>query len=121
MSRLLHRSCDSRFSELLELFQGQRSKPQVISELFWASLHGIAELTRTKRFPRSRQKERVLAECWHRKASAKRPCATCNLPCSTDSPPISRATCKNSRLSDLSMETQGSNHSPPFPDNGVRL
>ena len=30
----------------------------IISELFWASLHGIAELTRTKRFPRSRQKER---------------------------------------------------------------
>jgi AcrR family transcriptional regulator len=49
------------FSQLRELFQGQRSKPEVISELFWASLHGIAELTRTKRFPftRSRQKERV--------------------------------------------------------------
>jgi hypothetical protein len=28
-------------------------------KLFWASLHGIAELTRTKRFPRSRQKKRV--------------------------------------------------------------
>ena len=49
------------FSQLLELFQGQNSKPEVISELFWASLHGIAELTRTKRFPRSRQKERVRA------------------------------------------------------------
>ena len=47
------------FSQLMELFQGQISKPEVISELFWASLHGIAELTRTKRFPRSRQKERV--------------------------------------------------------------
>ena len=47
------------FSQLMELFQGQSSKPEVISELFWASLHGIAELTRTKRFPRSRQKERV--------------------------------------------------------------
>ena len=47
------------FSRLLELFQGQSSKPEVISELFWASLHGIAELTRTKRFPRIRQKERV--------------------------------------------------------------
>src|SRR5579862_9275773 len=47
------------FSQLLELFRGQSSKPEVISELFWASLHGIAELTRTKRFPRSRQKERV--------------------------------------------------------------
>jgi AcrR family transcriptional regulator len=47
------------FSQLMELFQGKRSKPEVISELFWASLHGIAELTRTKRFPRSRQKDRV--------------------------------------------------------------
>src|SRR5215813_2696908 len=47
------------FSQLLELFPGQRSKSEVISELFWASLHGIAELTRTKRFPPSRQKERV--------------------------------------------------------------
>jgi AcrR family transcriptional regulator len=47
------------FSQILELFQGQVSKPEVVSELFWASLHGIAELTRTKRFPPSRQKERV--------------------------------------------------------------
>ena len=47
------------FSQLLELFQGQGSKPEVVSELFWASLHGIAELTRTKRFPPRRQKERV--------------------------------------------------------------
>src|SRR5579862_2839203 len=47
------------FSQLMELFQGQSSRPEVISELFWASLHGIAELTRTKRFPPSRQKERV--------------------------------------------------------------
>ncbi len=49
------------FSQLLELFQGQGAKSEVLSELFWASLHGIAELTRTKRFPRSRQKERVRA------------------------------------------------------------
>jgi len=49
------------FSQLLELFPGQRSKSQVIAELFWASLHGIAELTRTKRFPHRRQNERVRA------------------------------------------------------------
>ena len=49
------------FSQLLELFEGQSSKPEVLSELFWASLHGIAELTRTKRFPGSRQKARVRA------------------------------------------------------------
>ena len=49
------------FSQLLELFQGPSSKSEVITELFWASLHGIAELTRTKRFPPSRQKERVRA------------------------------------------------------------
>src|SRR6202012_4436598 len=47
------------FSQLMELFQGQSSKSEVISELFWASLHGIAELTRTKRFKRSRRKERL--------------------------------------------------------------
>lgn len=47
------------FSQVLELFQGQGAKSEVLSELFWASLHGIAELTRTKRFPRSRQEERV--------------------------------------------------------------
>jgi hypothetical protein len=47
------------FSQLLELFQGQNSKPEIVAELFWASLHGTAELTKTKRFPPSRQKERV--------------------------------------------------------------
>ena len=49
------------FSQILDLFQGQSAKPEVLSELFWASLHGIAELTRTGRFPPSRQKERVRA------------------------------------------------------------
>jgi AcrR family transcriptional regulator len=49
------------FSQLLELFQGHGSRPEVLTELFWASLHGIAELSRTKRFPPIRQKERVRA------------------------------------------------------------
>ena len=49
------------FAQLLELFPGQRSRSEVLSELFWAGLHGIVELTRTKRFPPSRQKERVRA------------------------------------------------------------
>jgi len=49
------------FSQFLELFPEQSSNPEVLSELFWATLHGIVELTRTKRFPRSRQKERVRA------------------------------------------------------------
>lgn len=49
------------FAQVLELFLGQGSKSEVLSELFWASLHGIAELTRTKRFPPSRHKERVRA------------------------------------------------------------
>lgn len=59
------------FSQILELFQGQNSKSAVISELFWASLHGIAELSRTKRFPPSRQKERVktLVEIFSPKAN----------------------------------------------------
>lgn len=49
------------FSQLLELFEGQSSMAEVTTEVFWASLHGIAELTRTRRFPLSRQKERVTA------------------------------------------------------------
>ena len=49
------------FAQLLELFPGQGSKSEVLTELFWATLHGIAELTRTERFPPSRQKERVRA------------------------------------------------------------
>jgi AcrR family transcriptional regulator len=49
------------FSQFLELFRGQSSKPEILSELFWASLHGIAGLTRTRRFPPARQKERVRA------------------------------------------------------------
>ena len=49
------------FSQFLELFPGQKSRSDVQSEMFWASLHGIAELTRTKRIPPSRQKERVRA------------------------------------------------------------
>jgi AcrR family transcriptional regulator len=49
------------FSQLLALFEGHSSRPEVLSELFWVILHGIAELTRTKRLPPSRQKERVRA------------------------------------------------------------
>ena len=59
MMRLRLRRLRFAFSQLLGLFQAQSSKSEVITELFWASLHGIAELTRTKRFPRNRQKERV--------------------------------------------------------------
>jgi len=47
------------FSQLQALFQGHSSRPEVLAELFWATLHGIAELTRTKRFPPNRQRERV--------------------------------------------------------------
>jgi AcrR family transcriptional regulator len=49
------------FAQLMELFKNPGSKSEVLSEIFWASLHGLAELTRTKRIPRSRQKERVKA------------------------------------------------------------
>jgi AcrR family transcriptional regulator len=47
------------FSQLLELFQNPTPDAEVLSELFWANLHGIAELSRTRRFRPSRQKERV--------------------------------------------------------------
>jgi AcrR family transcriptional regulator len=57
------------FAQLMELFKSQGSKSEVLSELFWAGLHGLAELTRTKRLPRSRQKERlkVLVELFNRR------------------------------------------------------
>ena len=47
------------FSQLLELFSAQTPNPEVVTELFWACLHGIADLTRTKRFPPKRQKDRL--------------------------------------------------------------
>ena len=47
------------FDQILDLFSKQGAKAPVLAELFWASLHGIAELTRTKRFPPKRQKERI--------------------------------------------------------------
>ena len=46
------------FSQILLLFPKQGLKAPRLAELLWASLHGIAELTRTKRFPQKRQKER---------------------------------------------------------------
>jgi AcrR family transcriptional regulator len=56
------------FSQLFALFEERGSKAEVLAELLWAGLHGMAELTRTKRFPRSRQKERlkVLVELFMR-------------------------------------------------------
>jgi AcrR family transcriptional regulator len=49
------------FAQLLELFKGREPSAELTSEVFWASLHGLAELSRTKRLPRSRQKERIRA------------------------------------------------------------
>ena len=49
------------FAQLQELLPGKSSKSEVTTELFWASLHGIAELTRTKRLRPIRQKERLKA------------------------------------------------------------
>ena len=47
------------FAQILEVFQVHGLKSIVLPELFWAGLHGIADLTRTRRLPRSRQKKRV--------------------------------------------------------------
>jgi AcrR family transcriptional regulator len=49
------------FSQLLELFSTRTPNPEVVTELFWANLHGIADLTRTGRFPPKRRKERLKA------------------------------------------------------------
>ena len=47
------------FSQLQALFQGHNAHSEVLAELFWGNLHGIADLTRTRRLPPVRQKERV--------------------------------------------------------------
>ncbi len=47
------------FDQILDLFSEQGAEAPVLAELFWASLHGIAELTKTKRFPPKRHKERI--------------------------------------------------------------
>ena len=47
------------FSQIVQLFSEQSTKAEILSELFWASLHGIAELIRTKRLPPKRQKVRL--------------------------------------------------------------
>lgn len=47
------------FAQLLNLFTAGPSRSETLAELLWASLHGIAELTRTARLPRSRQKDRI--------------------------------------------------------------
>ena len=47
------------FGQILGLFSDQGAKAPGLAELFWASIHGIAELTRTKRFPPKCQKERI--------------------------------------------------------------
>ena len=47
------------FAQLAALFEGQGSGSEILSELLWASLHGIVDLARSKRLPPSRKKERL--------------------------------------------------------------
>ncbi len=47
------------FSQVRQLFLGQGSKSATFAEVFWANLHGLADLTRTRRLPPKRQKERL--------------------------------------------------------------
>ena len=49
------------FSQVLELFSEQALKAEVFAELFWANIHGVADLTRSGRLPPKRQKERLKA------------------------------------------------------------
>ena len=49
------------FSQLLELFPEQSARSEIMAESFWATLHGLADLTRTKRLPPKGQKERLRA------------------------------------------------------------
>ena len=47
------------FSQLLELFSPRTPNPEVFTELFWASLYGIADLRGTGRFPPPRPERAV--------------------------------------------------------------
>ena len=47
------------FLQLRRLFETMGPHADVHAEVFWSSLHGLAQLTGTKRLPPSRQKERV--------------------------------------------------------------
>ncbi len=60
------------FSQVLELFSEQSERSGTVAELFWANLHGVAELTRTGRFPPKQQKARlrVLVEIFSLNASS---------------------------------------------------
>lgn len=54
------------FAQVLALFPGSGARAEAQAEVFWASLHGVAELQRTGRLPPRRQKERLgaLAEAF---------------------------------------------------------
>lgn len=47
------------FLQIFVLFEAHGKAAPVLAEVFWANLHGIAELTRTGRFPPLRRKERL--------------------------------------------------------------
>ena len=47
------------FLQLKQLFTEHSLQPEVLSEVFWASLHGLADLAQTRRLPPQRQKERL--------------------------------------------------------------
>ena len=49
------------FAQLVALFADRSGGADVLPELFWAALHGTAELMRTGRFPKGRQNRRVSA------------------------------------------------------------
>ena len=49
------------FSQLMHLFSAESRNSEVCAELFWASLHGLADLTRTGRLPMKRRKDRLKA------------------------------------------------------------
>ena len=47
------------FAQLRSILEASGSEADVCAEVLWSSLHGIAQLTRTKRLPPNRQKDRV--------------------------------------------------------------
>jgi AcrR family transcriptional regulator len=54
----------SAFSQLSIPFESNHRRPEIAAELFWASLHGLAELAAAQRIPELGQRERIDKLVW---------------------------------------------------------
>jgi AcrR family transcriptional regulator len=54
----------SAFRQLCTPFESHHRRPEIAAELFWAALHGLAELARAQRIPELGQCERIEKLVW---------------------------------------------------------